>query len=64
MFQGAAGVKPQKGTSLIAGVAGALEGLVRGLAVDLAPVRVNVVSPGYVDTEVTFIPRHEIIKTP
>ena len=34
------------------GVGGAVDSMARGLAVDLAPVRVNVVSPGLVLTEV------------
>ncbi|PPJ55973.1 hypothetical protein CBER1_03569 [Cercospora berteroae] len=43
--------RPLKGyTPLIAYGAG-VEGLMRGLAVDLAPIRVNVVSPGAVRTE-------------
>ena len=30
---------------------GAVESITRGLAVDLAPIRVNAISPGAVDTE-------------
>ncbi|KAL5511060.1 hypothetical protein ACEPAH_4275 [Sanghuangporus vaninii] len=44
-------VKPLKGWSLVTGVAGAVDSLTRGLAVDLAPIRVNVISPGVVKTE-------------
>lgn len=33
------------------GVMSALEGLAQGLALDLAPIRVNVVLPGAVETE-------------
>jgi len=44
-------VKPRPTWSLLAGVTGAVDSLTRGLAVDLAPVRVNVVSPGLVKTE-------------
>lgn len=43
--------KPAKGWSFIAGSGARLEDLARGLAVDLAPVRVNLVSPGAIDTE-------------
>ncbi len=43
--------KPGKGWSVIAGVGGAVQGLTRGLAVDLAPIRVNCVAPGAVHTE-------------
>jgi NAD(P)-dependent dehydrogenase (short-subunit alcohol dehydrogenase family) len=38
------------GTAGLAAVNGAVEALVRPLAVELAPVRVNAVSPGFVDT--------------
>lgn len=38
------------GTAGLAAINGAVEALVRPLAVELAPVRVNVVSPGFVDT--------------
>lgn len=39
--------RPMKGWSAtISGVASAVEGLTRGLAVDLAPIRVNCVAPG------------------
>jgi NAD(P)-dependent dehydrogenase (short-subunit alcohol dehydrogenase family) len=38
------------GTAGLASLNAAVEGLVRPLAAELAPVRVNAVSPGYVDT--------------
>ena len=41
--------RPMKGWSgMISGVGSAVEGLTRGLAVDLAPIRVNCVAPGAV----------------
>ena len=43
--------KPAKGWTLIAAWGSGIEGIMRGLAVDLAPVRVNMVSPGAVHTE-------------
>lgn len=43
--------KPMKGWSVISSFAAGLHGMARGLAVDLKPVRVNVVSPGAVKTE-------------
>lgn len=49
---GVYGVRPPKGASTLAAINSAVEGLVRGLAVDLAPIRVNVVSPGIVDTPI------------
>ncbi|THG94215.1 hypothetical protein EW145_g8186, partial [Phellinidium pouzarii] len=44
-------VKPLPSFSLVVANIGAVDALTRGLAVDLAPVRVNVVSPGIVKTE-------------
>jgi NAD(P)-dependent dehydrogenase (short-subunit alcohol dehydrogenase family) len=41
---------PSAGAALMAGAAAAIEGLTRGLAVELAPVRVNAVRPGAVHT--------------
>jgi NAD(P)-dependent dehydrogenase (short-subunit alcohol dehydrogenase family) len=43
--------KPGKGWTVQAGLGAAIEGAARGMAVDLAPVRVNTVSPGAVFTE-------------
>lgn len=43
--------RPQKGGPLTTAFAGAIEFLTRGLAVDLAPIRVNAVCPGLVLTE-------------
>ena len=43
--------KPSPGWTILAAWGGGIEGMDRGLAVDLAPVRVNVVSPGAVKTE-------------
>jgi NAD(P)-dependent dehydrogenase (short-subunit alcohol dehydrogenase family) len=44
--------RPRKGAALSTAMAGAIEHLGRGLAVDLAPVRVNVVCPGLILTGV------------
>ena len=44
--------RPRKGAALNTAMAGAIEHLTRSLAVDLAPLRVNAVCPGYVLTEV------------
>lgn len=49
---GTAILRPQPTYALVAGLAGAIDALARGLAVDLAPTRVNVVCPGLVKTEV------------
>ena len=47
---GIAGQRPQAGWSLAASICMAMEGLTRALAVELAPIRVNIVSPGVVRT--------------
>jgi len=44
--------RPAQGASTLAAINSAIEGLVRGLAVELAPIRVNVVSPVLVDTPI------------
>jgi NAD(P)-dependent dehydrogenase (short-subunit alcohol dehydrogenase family) len=44
--------RPRKGAALSVAMAGAIEHLTRGLAVDLAPIRVNAVCPGLVRTDV------------
>ncbi len=48
LFSGAYSRRPQPGVSIIAAINGAVEALGRALAVELAPVRVNVVSPGLI----------------
>ncbi|MGG6897838.1 SDR family oxidoreductase [Rhizobium sp. BR 315] len=53
---GVAAYRPSPRGSVVAAVNAALEGLVRALAVELAPIRVNAVSPGWVDTPIwTFV---------
>ena len=47
---GIAGQRPHKGWVIAASVCGAIEALTRALAVELAPIRVNAVSPGVVRT--------------
>jgi len=44
--------KPSKGSAISTAMAGAVEHLTRGLAVELAPVRVNCVCPGLIRTGV------------
>ncbi|MGW7425036.1 SDR family oxidoreductase [Streptomyces sp. NPDC054813] len=48
---GTAGQRPMPGSSVASALCGAMESLTRALAVELAPVRFNVVSPGVVRTE-------------
>jgi len=47
---GVAGARPGAGWSVAASICSAMEGLTRALAVELAPIRVNIVSPGVVKT--------------
>jgi NAD(P)-dependent dehydrogenase (short-subunit alcohol dehydrogenase family) len=47
---GIAGQRPQSGWVIAASVCGTIEALTRALAVELAPIRVNAVSPGVVRT--------------
>lgn len=47
---GVASQRPRKGWVAVAGVCSAMEGIARALAVELAPIRVNLVSPGLVRT--------------
>ncbi|PNG26078.1 SDR family oxidoreductase [Methylocella silvestris] len=47
---GVAAARPGPGWSVAASICGAMEGLTRALAVELAPMRVNIVSPGVVKT--------------
>jgi len=52
LTSGVYGVRPPQGATTLAAINSAIEGLVRGLSIDLAPIRVNVVSPGIVDTPI------------
>jgi len=47
---GIAGQRPHKGWVIAASVCGTIEALTRALAIELAPIRVNAVSPGVVRT--------------
>jgi NAD(P)-dependent dehydrogenase (short-subunit alcohol dehydrogenase family) len=49
-MSGAYSTRPVPGASTLAAIQSGLEGLARGLAVDLSPIRVNAVSPGLTDT--------------
>jgi NAD(P)-dependent dehydrogenase (short-subunit alcohol dehydrogenase family) len=59
-FSGLAADRPDSGTSIVSAVNAGLEGFARALAVELAPVRVNCVSPGVTDTAGwNFMPEDE-----
>jgi NAD(P)-dependent dehydrogenase (short-subunit alcohol dehydrogenase family) len=47
---GVAGQRPQSGWVIAASVCGTIDALTRALAIELAPIRVNAVSPGVVRT--------------
>jgi NAD(P)-dependent dehydrogenase (short-subunit alcohol dehydrogenase family) len=47
---GVAGQRPHRGWVIAASVCGTIEALTRALAIELAPIRVNAVSPGVVRT--------------
>jgi NAD(P)-dependent dehydrogenase (short-subunit alcohol dehydrogenase family) len=50
LFSGILSRRPSAGSASLAAINAAVEGLGRALAVELAPIRVNVVSPGMTDT--------------
>ena len=50
LTSGIAGARPRAGWTVPASICAAMEGLTRALAVELAPLRVNAVSPGVVRT--------------
>jgi NAD(P)-dependent dehydrogenase (short-subunit alcohol dehydrogenase family) len=52
LTSGTVGVRPAPGAALAAGGSGATEGLTRGLAVELAPIRVNAVRAGAIRTPI------------
>ena len=57
--------RPMKGMPIVSASAMAAEGLVLGLAVDLAPVRINGVCPGLIETELFArygAARHDMLK--
>jgi NAD(P)-dependent dehydrogenase (short-subunit alcohol dehydrogenase family) len=45
-------IRPRPNSAIVGAVNGALESLTKGLALELAPVRVNAVSPGIIDTPI------------
>lgn len=49
-FSGVISQRPQANLAVMAAINSAIEGLGRSLAIELAPIRVNVIAPGIVDT--------------
>jgi NAD(P)-dependent dehydrogenase (short-subunit alcohol dehydrogenase family) len=52
LVSGFLSVRPRPGSAIVGAANGALESLTRALALELAPVRVNCVSPGLIDTPI------------
>ncbi len=52
LFAGCWSQRPMPGAAIPGSINGAVESLGRALAVELAPIRVNVISPGIIDTPV------------
>ncbi|HEX4212570.1 MAG TPA: SDR family oxidoreductase [Candidatus Dormibacteraeota bacterium] len=52
LISGIAAARPAPGGILAAGVNGAIESMVKALALEVAPIRVNAVSPGWLDTPI------------
>lgn len=52
LVSGFLSIRPRPNSAIVGAANGALESLARSLAVDLAPVRVNCVSPGVIDTPI------------
>jgi NAD(P)-dependent dehydrogenase (short-subunit alcohol dehydrogenase family) len=52
LVSGYLSIRPRPNSAIVGAANGALESLARGLALELAPVRVNAVSPGIIDTPI------------
>lgn len=63
LVSGFLSVRPRKGAAIQSAINAALEGLTRGLALELAPVRVNCLSPGLVKTEMIDALKNDTRKT-
>jgi len=51
LTSGSVAERPMPNWTVVNSYASGVQGMTRGLALDLKPIRVNVISPGYVDTE-------------
>jgi NAD(P)-dependent dehydrogenase (short-subunit alcohol dehydrogenase family) len=52
LVSGFLSIRPRPGSAIVSAANGALESLTRALALELAPIRVNAVSPGIIDTPI------------
>lgn len=51
-FSGAWSQRPIPGAAVVGSINGAIESLGKALAIELAPIRINVISPGIIDTPI------------
>ena len=63
LMSGLYAIRPAPGAALGAAAVAAIDGMTRALALDLAPIRVNAVAPGLIDTPLwdSFGPQREAI---
>lgn len=52
LLSGTSGTKAENGTEILSAINAAVEGFSRGLAISLAPIRINTIAPGIIDTPV------------
>ncbi len=50
LFSGTSGTKPEKGSEILSAINAAVDSFARALAISLAPIRVNSIAPGIIDT--------------
>ena len=62
LFGGLAKEKPYPGSTTVSTVNGGITAMVRTMAIELAPVRVNALHPGIVGDSPFWIDKHEVLK--
>jgi NAD(P)-dependent dehydrogenase (short-subunit alcohol dehydrogenase family) len=62
LFGGLAKEKPYPGSTTVSTVNGGITAMVRTMAIELAPVRVNALHPGIVADSPFWIEKHEVLK--
>jgi NAD(P)-dependent dehydrogenase (short-subunit alcohol dehydrogenase family) len=64
LFGGLAMLRPYPGSTTVTTVNGGVSGLVRSLAVELAPIRVNAVHPGFVGDSPVWVAKPQALEAP